>query len=64
VAAILAAAGDAWPDAETHFETTLRTAVKMPHRVEQSEVRFPSRALCAVTFLQTIFFKIAIWPAW
>jgi hypothetical protein len=39
VAGIAAAAGRAWPDAETHFENALRTADEMPHRVEQPEVR-------------------------
>jgi hypothetical protein len=32
-------AGNAWADAESHFENALRQVGEIPHRVEQPEVR-------------------------
>ena len=39
LAGIAAVAADRWPDAERHFEEALRLAERLPHRVEQPEVR-------------------------
>ncbi len=39
VAGIAAAAGEQWEQAEQHFETALRQAHEIPHRIEQPEVR-------------------------
>ena len=38
-AGIAAAAGEQWQQAEAHFETALRLADELPHRLEQPEVR-------------------------
>jgi tetratricopeptide (TPR) repeat protein len=38
-AGIAATAGERWHDAEQHFETALRQAHEIPHKIEQPEVR-------------------------
>ena len=39
IAGIAAAAGGQWENAEEHYETALRQAHEIPHRLEQPEVR-------------------------
>jgi hypothetical protein len=39
VAGISAAAGGRWEKAEEHYETALRQAHELPHKLEQPEVR-------------------------
>lgn len=39
VAGIAASAAERWDDAQEHFETALRQAAEMPHKIAQPEVR-------------------------